>query len=137
MHLGDFVEQQRAAIGFFEFADTTGDGAGERAFLVTEQFAFEQVFRDRCAIHRDEGCLGTAALAVDEAGEHFFTRAALAGDEDARFGRRDLLGEAHDALHRRIAIDQLELGSGRDRLQHSGDQFGVGQQGDIFRWHPP
>ena len=38
IHLADFVEQQRAAIGFLELADAARDGAGERALLVAEQF---------------------------------------------------------------------------------------------------
>lgn len=39
VHFGNLVEQQRTAVGFLELADTAGDGAGERALLVTEQFA--------------------------------------------------------------------------------------------------
>ncbi len=131
MHLADFVEQQGAAMRFLEFADAAGDGAGERAFLVAEQFAFEQIFRDRGAIDRDERCLGALALAVDVAREHFLTRAALAGDEDRSLGGRDLLGETHDALHRRIAIDE-RVAVGRDRLQHRGDQLGIRGEGDVF-----
>ena len=37
IHLADFVQQQRTAIGFFKFADAPGDGAGEGAFLMAEQ----------------------------------------------------------------------------------------------------
>ena len=75
--------------------------------------------------------LGALALAMDVAREHFFTRAALAGDEDRSLGWRDLLGQAHDALHRRIAIDE-GVAVDRDRLQYGGDQFGIRGQGDIF-----
>src|SRR5689334_1079329 len=34
LHLGDFVEQERAAIRFLEFADATGERAGKGTFLV-------------------------------------------------------------------------------------------------------
>ena len=46
IHLADFVQQQGAAIGFLELADAPGDGAGEGAFLMAEQFGFQQVFRE-------------------------------------------------------------------------------------------
>ena len=43
VHFGDFVEQQRAAGGFLEFADAPRDRAGEGALLVAEQFGFQQM----------------------------------------------------------------------------------------------
>jgi len=45
VHLGDFVQQQRAPIGFLEFADAAGDGAGERPLFVAEQLTFNQIGR--------------------------------------------------------------------------------------------
>ena len=45
-HLGDFIQKNRAAVGHFKAADALGDGAGERAFFVPEQFAFQQRFRE-------------------------------------------------------------------------------------------
>ena len=54
VHLGDFVEQQRAAGGFLELADAARDRAGEGALLVAEQLGFEQVLGDRRAVDRDE-----------------------------------------------------------------------------------
>ena len=54
VHFGDFVEQQRAAVGLLEFADAAGDGAGEGALFVAEQLGFEQLFRDRRAVDANE-----------------------------------------------------------------------------------
>ena len=68
IHLGDFVEQQRAAIGFLEPADPAGNGAGEGALLVAEQFGFEQSFRDRGAVDRDEGPARTGSTSYGRAG---------------------------------------------------------------------
>src|SRR3546814_12954254 len=48
-HVADLVEEQRAAVRHFETAATCGDGAGERALLVAEQFAFEQFGRTLAA----------------------------------------------------------------------------------------
>jgi hypothetical protein len=46
-HLADLVEEQRAAVGELERAGARGDGAGERALLVAEQLALEQVLGAR------------------------------------------------------------------------------------------
>ena len=40
--LADFVEEDRAAVGHFEQADAMLVGAGERAFAMAEQLAFDQ-----------------------------------------------------------------------------------------------
>ena len=93
VHLADFVEQQRAAIGFLELADAPRDGAGERALLVAEQFGFQQVLRNRRAIDADERLVGARGFAVDVARQHFLARAAFAGDQDRGVAARHLVGE--------------------------------------------
>ena len=45
LHLADLVEEDRAGVGLLELADARRRGAGERAFLVPEQLAFEQLGR--------------------------------------------------------------------------------------------
>jgi len=59
-HLGDFVQEQRAARGAFEEALVLAVGAGEAALLVAEDLALDQVRRDRAAVHAEER-LGAAA----------------------------------------------------------------------------
>ena len=60
LHLGrrrqfaDFVEKQRAAGGFDEFAVVALGGAGERAFSWPNRHRLDQVFRHGAAIDRDE-----------------------------------------------------------------------------------
>jgi hypothetical protein len=49
-NFADFVEKNRAAIRQFETTDAFGDGAGERAFFVAEQFTFNQAGRQRGAV---------------------------------------------------------------------------------------
>ena len=102
----DFVEEQRAAVGFLEFADASVDGARERALLVAEQDAFDQVFRDRAAVDGDERLAGALAFALDGACDQFLADAALAFDEngDVRCGRA--LAERDDALHGVAAHDR-------------------------------
>jgi hypothetical protein len=54
-HFSDFIQEQRAAVRAFELADVSPVGAGERAGLVAEQFAFQQRLAERRAVHGDVG----------------------------------------------------------------------------------
>ena len=45
-HVGDFVEKNRAAIGFFNAAGFLFQRAGERALFVAEQVRFRAAFRE-------------------------------------------------------------------------------------------
>lgn len=54
----DLVEEEGSAVCGFEFAGTGLTGAGESAFFVTEEFAFDQVFRHRPAVDGDKGAVG-------------------------------------------------------------------------------
>ena len=60
-HVADLVEEQRAALGDLEAALARGDGAGERALLVTEQLALEQLGGNGAAVDGDEGTLTARA----------------------------------------------------------------------------
>ena len=53
-HLGDFVEQQRAALRLLELAGMRGVRAGEGAPLVAEQHRFEHVLGNGRAVDGDE-----------------------------------------------------------------------------------
>ncbi len=61
-HLGDFVEQQRAALRLLELAGVRGVRAGEGAALVAEQHGFEHVLGDRRAVDGDEGSVGARGV---------------------------------------------------------------------------
>ena len=61
-HLGDFVEQQRAAVRALERALDALDRAGERALLVAEQRALDEAFGQRRAIQLDERAVAPVAL---------------------------------------------------------------------------
>ena len=53
-HVADLVEEQRAAVALLELADPLAVGAGERAFFVAEQFAFQQLLGNGRAVDRQE-----------------------------------------------------------------------------------
>jgi hypothetical protein len=76
--------------------------ARERAALVSEQLALEQLARDRGGVHRDERLLGARARGVDRARHQLLPGSALARDEHRHVARRD----APDRLeHLEIAAD--------------------------------
>src|SRR5689334_23725435 len=54
-HLGDLVEEERAAAGALEVALVLLRRAGEAAALVAEELALDQVRRDGAAVEREEG----------------------------------------------------------------------------------
>ena len=57
-HVADFVEEKRAAVALLELADAAAVGPGEGPFLVAEQLALQQVFRDGRTVDRQERRLG-------------------------------------------------------------------------------
>src|SRR5436190_14148854 len=52
-HIANLIEKYRAAVCFFHAPRLLFDRAGERAFLVTEQFALEEVLWNRRAVDAD------------------------------------------------------------------------------------
>ena len=60
--IGDFVQEQRAAVGGLEEAVAVGLGAGERALAVAEELALHQVFGNRTAVHRDKRLFAARAF---------------------------------------------------------------------------
>ena len=56
--LANLVEEKRAAVGFLKFAGVALGGAGEGAFFVAEQHAFDQVFGNGAAVDGDKGFAG-------------------------------------------------------------------------------
>ena len=57
--IGDFIQEQRSAIGQFKAADAIGLGIGERAFDVAEDLAFKDPFREPAGIDRHQGFPGS------------------------------------------------------------------------------
>ena len=64
-HVPDLVQKERSAVGQFELAFLGIACAGERAFCMSEQFALNEFFRNRCAIHFDERLVRSAAHEMD------------------------------------------------------------------------
>src|SRR6185437_15063103 len=101
------------ASGGLEGTATRGDGAGERAALVSEQFALHELLRQRRAVHGNEGLTHVAAQPVNVACDELLPRAALARNED----RTRNWCDAGDGL--------LERTHRRARAQHGALVVGV------------
>ena len=87
----DLVEEQRAAVRQFEPASPARDRAGERALLVSEQFALEQAGGQRRRVHPDERPLAPRTEVVDRARDQLLAGARFAEDQHRAVGRRDRL----------------------------------------------
>ena len=118
-------------MGLLELADTPRDGAGERAFLVAEEFGFEQILGNRGAVDRDEILFSAPAFLVHVAGDQFLAGAGFAGDQDARFARRHLLGELENVCHCGTAVHDRAAFLGHC-LQHRGDELRIRRQRNEF-----
>ncbi len=106
-HVGDFIEKNRAAIGFLDATEFLFERAGERAFFVAEQFAFQKRFGNRGAVDADVMRLASLAQTVKRARDEFLARAAFAQDQNARVGGSDSLDQfsqlaAFSAIRRRF-----------------------------------
>ncbi|MNE37267.1 hypothetical protein D3C80_1311120 [compost metagenome] len=96
-HALDFVEEQRAAVGKFELADTAFLRAGERTGLVAEQFAFDHRLGQRAGVDRHERPFAAAGQVVQRAGHHLFASARLTQNQHVGAGAgqgADLLAQA-------------------------------------------
>src|SRR5690606_28575104 len=102
----DLVEKERSARRELEPALARGQRAGERALLVTEQLAFEQLGRDRAAIHGDERTVTARRMVVNVARDDLLASPGLAAQLHGRLPRRDAQDHLPHGLHRGAAADQ-------------------------------
>ena len=104
-NLADLVEKQSAAVGEFKAPDTIAQRAGEGTLGVAEEFAFEQIGRDRRAVDADQRAIATPAVVVNGARHQFLAGAALASDEHGGVGRRHEIDLAQRLLDSGAAAD--------------------------------
>jgi hypothetical protein len=94
-------------MGEFETADALGDGAGEGAAFVAEEFAFEQAGGDGGAIHFDKGVVVARAEIVNGAGDEFLAGAGFAVNENGGIGGTDGFEFFQNFLERGAFADDL------------------------------
>ena len=109
----DLVEKNGSGIGGLEQAGLGTQSAGEGAFFVAEQFAFDEGGDERTAIDGDEGAAGHGTAEVQGAGDEFLAGAAFAGNEDGGARVFEAGDEAEDILNAGgIADDAVERSLG-------------------------
>src|ERR1700739_1391981 len=79
-----FIEEQSALVCNLEAARLAHDGAGKGTLLMTEQFAFQKIQRNGCAIEFYESAPDAPTGIVNGMRDEFFSRAGFPLDEDSR-----------------------------------------------------
>src|SRR2546425_3299201 len=69
----DLVQVDRALVGILELPWFPPVGAGEGAPLVAEEFGLEELLRDRCTVHLDEGTVAATGYGMDRARDQIFS----------------------------------------------------------------
>ena len=98
-HLGDLIQKQRAARGTLDHAGVAAGRAGETAPLEAEQLGLDQRRRQGTAVDAKERSGTAPAARVDRLGDQLLARAALAGNQYGRLGRRDFLDQVTNGLN--------------------------------------
>ena len=107
--LADLVEEQRPAVGALEPALARRDRAGERAALVAEQLAVDQLGRDRAAVDAHHRSVAAPRAIVERARDQLLARSGLAEEQHRHVGARDLLEPLHHAAQAAaLADDRLD-----------------------------
>ena len=106
-HIANFVEEERAAFGLFEFAEVAAGRAGEGTFFVAEEFGLDEFGGDGGAIQGDESIFMAGGFFMDGAGDEFFAGAGFAKDADARFAGGDAIDLREELFHRGAAADEF------------------------------
>jgi hypothetical protein len=125
-HLADLVEEDRAAVRLLEFADAGRGRAGERAFLVAEQLALEQLRGQGSAVDLDEGLVAARGALMNRTGDEFLAYAALAANQHGDIAVGYLLDDerhlAHDGTlapaDERVALIVAQLPAQIGQLVH-------------------
>ena len=98
-HIADLIQEQRPALGELEATESSRERSRECALLVTEEFALQEVRRDRTAIDRNERMPSSTGEFVDMPRHHLFARARFAENQHARIERSDLLDQPVYVAH--------------------------------------
>ena len=97
-------------MGQFHAAGFRPVSAGEGAFFVSEEFAFEQRARNRGTVDLDKRTSPPRRKPVDHAGDDVFAGAALALNQDGYVGASDLVHAVAQRLHDLGAAENDRLG---------------------------
>ncbi len=103
----DLIEENGAAVGHLEIPLLGLNGAGEGASHMPEEGRFQQVRRQRSAVHGDEHLVGARRIGMDGFGDEFLAGAGLAGDEDGGAAGSHLGHQVEHADHALALADDV------------------------------
>src|ERR1700679_983628 len=104
-HVADFIQKYSSGIRLFKLTGLCGIGAGERAFLVAEQLALHQVFRNRRTVDLDQGAAAPRRVKMNRARNQVFAYAAFTCQQYGGAARRDAFNHCENLLHAGTAPD--------------------------------
>ena len=73
-HFTDFIQKERAVVALLETSNSLAMRSGERAFLVSEELALQEIFRDGRAIDRQKALAAPRAVVVDGPRDELLSR---------------------------------------------------------------
>src|SRR5690606_12157247 len=98
-NVAELVEKKRPAVGLFESSDPALARAGERALLVPEELAFDELFVQRRDVDDDERPVPQWARLVDRAGDELLPGPAVAPNEHGGTRRGNPCGHVQRFFH--------------------------------------
>ena len=107
--LPDFIQEQGSPVGLLEIPFAGFDGAGERAFFVSEQLGIDGSFRNGPAVDGEILPVLAAAVLVDDLRDVFLAHAALARDKDRQVRGCDSHRRFQGTVQRRVVPDDVEF----------------------------
>jgi len=105
VEVGNSVQKQRAAVGFFHSAHVPGHRSGKRALFVPEQLAFHQFTRNGGHVHGHERLVRPARLKVNGLGHQLLPGTGFAAHAHGDGGARRFGDERVHELHRRVLAE--------------------------------
>ena len=103
----ELVKKKSTAVGFFKAPMACLCGAGEASGLMAEQLSFDEIFRQRSAVHDNQRPRPARRQMVKTLGDQFLAGSALADDEHRPI-ERCRSARALDCVEKRQALaDEL------------------------------
>jgi len=119
----DFIEEDRSVVGHFEQSHPRRIGTGKGPAAMPEEFAFDEIFGERAAVHGEKRLVGAKALLVHGAGHEFLPATCFAANQHGAFGGRDFRDQLTDMFDPRVRSDQVASPFGATDAMFEGCQL--------------
>src|SRR5215470_9392162 len=89
-HLANFIQKQDATSGLLDLSGFGFESSGKSAGFEAEKLGFQEMLRQRRAIHSDKWTIAPGRTAMNKAGNDFFSSARFAQQENRGFSSGNL-----------------------------------------------